>query len=208
MILYSGNIGAKQGFDILIDAARRLSRRADIKFLIAGEGPAKSGLAARAANLPNVRFLPFQPYARLSEFLGVADIHVLPQAADAADLVLPSKLGGMLASGRRVIVTAAPGTELATFVQDAAIVVPPGNAPALAEAIERAADAGAEDAGSVRRLRLAEPLSKRDGLRNFEALAVRWTPILQGLGAATAGAPEALGERPLEARPSRLLETR
>jgi colanic acid biosynthesis glycosyl transferase WcaI len=191
VILYSGAIGAKQGFDVLIDAARRLSRRADIKFLIAGEGPAKSGLAARAANLPNVRFLPFQPYARLSEFLGLADIHVLPQAADAADLVLPSKLGGMLASGRRTIVTAAPGTELATFVEDAAIVVPPGDAAALAEAIEQAADAGPEEVGSVRRrLRLAEPLSKRDGLRNFEAFAIRWKPIAQGLGAAKVGAPE------------------
>ena len=199
VILYSGNIGAKQGFDVLIDAARRLSRRADIKFLIAGEGPAKSELAARAANLPNVRFLPFQPYARLSDFLGLADIHVLPQAADAADLVLPSKLGGMLASGRRVIVTAAAGTELATFVEDAAIVVPPGDAVALAEAIERAADAGCEDADAARRRRrLAEPLSKRDGLRNFEAFAIRWTPISHGQDAAAVGAPE-VAERPGEA---------
>jgi colanic acid biosynthesis glycosyl transferase WcaI len=123
--------------------------------------------------------------------LGLADIHVLPQAADAADLVLPSKLGGMLASGRRTIVTAAPGTELATFVEDAAIVVPPGDAAALAEAIEQAADAGPEDPGSVRRrLRLAEPLSKTDGLRNFEAFAIRWRPIAQGPGAAKVGAPE------------------
>ncbi len=191
VILYSGNIGAKQGFDVLMDAASRLSGRADIKFLIAGEGPAKIELVARAAHLPNVGFLPFQPYARLSDFLGLADIHVLPQAADAADLMLPSKLGGMLASGRRTIVTAAPGTELATFVEDAAIVVPPGDAAALAEAIEQAADAGCEDAGAARRrLRLAEPLSKRDGLRNFEAFAIRWKPIARGQGAAAVGALE------------------
>jgi len=62
-----------------------------------------------AADLANVRFLPFQPYERLSEFLGSADVHILPQAADAADLVLPSKLGGMLASGKRIVVTAARG---------------------------------------------------------------------------------------------------
>lgn len=186
VVLYSGNIGAKQGFDDLIDAAGRLSRRTDIKFLIAGEGPAKRELAARAANLPNVRFLPFQPYARLSEFLGLADIHILPQAANAADLVLPSKLGGMLASGRRIIMTAAPGTELASFVQDAAVTVSPGNAAALADAIERATDGGSEDIGVVRRRRrLAEQLSKPDGLRNFEAFAIRWRPISQGGDAAT-----------------------
>jgi colanic acid biosynthesis glycosyl transferase WcaI len=199
VILYSGSIGAKQGFDVLIAAARRLSQRFDIKFLIAGEGPAKSELVARAANLPNVRFLPFQPYARLSEFLGLADTHVLPQAADAADLVLPSKLGGMLASGRRTIVTAAPGTELATFVEGAAIVVPPGDAAALAEAIAQAADAGPEDAAAARRRRrLAEQLSKTDGLRNFEATAIRWKPISQGLDVATVGTPEAI-EQPGEA---------
>lgn len=139
--------------------------------------------------------MPFQPYARLSEFLGLADIHVLPQAADAADLVLPSKLGGMLASGRRTIVTAAPGTELATFVEDAAIVVAPGDAAALAEAIERAADAGPEDGGAARRRqRVVEPLSKTDGLRNFEAIAIRWKPISQGLGAPAARAPEVVGQ--------------
>ena len=196
VVLYSGNIGAKQGFDDLIDAASRLLRRADIKFLIAGEGPAKKALAARAANLPNVRFLPFQPYARLSEFLGLADVHVLPQSADAADLVLPSKLGGMLASGRRVIVTAAPGTELATFVEGAAILVPPADAAALAEAIERAADAGPEDpAAARRRRRLAEPLSKPDGLKDFEAFAIRWRPISPAEDLASVAAPNAV-ERP------------
>ncbi len=198
VILYSGNIGAKQGFDDLIEAASRLARRADIKFLIAGEGPAKSELAARAGRLPNVRFLPFQPYARLSEFLGLADIHVLPQAADAADLVLPSKLGGMLASGRRIVVTAAPGTELASFVEGAAIVVPPANAAALAEAIEQAADAGTEEAGAARRRRrLAEQLSKPDGLRNFNAFAIGWQPISPARDVASVGAPEAV-ERPGE----------
>ena len=53
---------------------------------------------------------------RLNELLNLADIHVLPQSAGAADLVMPSKLTGMLASGRPVIVTAHPGTELADVI--------------------------------------------------------------------------------------------
>ena len=140
VVLYSGTLGVKQGFDCLLEAAAQLAKRTDIQFLIAGEGPAKSDLSQRYGQLPNVRFLPFQPYARLSEFLGVADLHVLPQAADAADLVLPSKLGGMLASGRRILVTAAAGTELADFLEGAAIVVPPGDVTALREAILGAAE--------------------------------------------------------------------
>ena len=33
----------------------------------------------------------------------MADIHLLPQRADAADLVMPSKINGILASGRPVV---------------------------------------------------------------------------------------------------------
>ena len=188
IVLYSGAIGAKQGFDDVIDAAARLARRNDIQFIIAGEGPAKRGLVARAAGLRNVRFLPFQPYERLSEFLGLADLHILPQAAGAADLVLPSKLGGMLASGRRIVVTAAPGTELARFVAGAAIVVPPSDIDALVEAVERAADDMRPDADAVAfRRRLAERLAKSDGLKQFEALVVRWEPIAARRLAAAGG---------------------
>jgi colanic acid biosynthesis glycosyl transferase WcaI len=57
-----------------------------------------------------VQFLPLQPLRRLSDLLALADIHLLPQRADAADLVMPSKLGGMLASARPVVTTAAAST--------------------------------------------------------------------------------------------------
>lgn len=127
VVLYSGNIGAKQGLTVLLDAAEQLRRQSNIQFVIAGEGPLKDALQARYGVLPNLRFLPFQPYARLNEFLNMADLHALPQEKGAADLVLPSKLGGMLASGKPVLVTADEGTELAEFARGGAIVVPPGN---------------------------------------------------------------------------------
>ena len=60
--------------------------------------------------------LPLQPADRLNELLNLADIHLLPQRADAADLVMPSKLTGMMASGRAVLATASPGTQLATVI--------------------------------------------------------------------------------------------
>ena len=140
IVLYSGNLGAKQGLGVLLDAAQRLSDQRRIQFVVAGEGPAKADLIASYGALPTVRFLPFQPYERFSAFLGLADLHVLPQEADAADLVLPSKLGGMLAtSGRRIVAMAAPATELAHVLADAALLVAPGDALALAEAILAAA---------------------------------------------------------------------
>ncbi|MGA2494077.1 MAG: WcaI family glycosyltransferase [Roseiarcus sp.] len=196
--LYSGNIGAKQGLGDVIAAARRLAARADLKFLIAGEGPAKAALEAEAAGLANVRFLPFQPYERLSDFLGLADVHILPQAADAADLVLPSKLGGMLASGRRIVVTAAPETELATFLAGAAFVVPPGDAAALAAAIEQAVDSAPEESRAARRRSLAESLSKPDCLSDFRAFVMREAATWTGQGGASGGGPDGV-EGPREA---------
>ncbi|WP_377298182.1 WcaI family glycosyltransferase [Rhizobium sp. SGZ-381] len=135
VVLYSGNIGAKQGLTVLLDAAEKLKGEANIHFVIAGEGPLKDELQARYGTLPNLRFLPFQPYARLNEFLNMADLHALPQDKGAADLVLPSKLGGMLACGKPVLVTADDGTELAEFARGVAIVVPPGDFDRLAHAI-------------------------------------------------------------------------
>jgi len=55
--------------------------------------------------------------------------------AGRADLVMPSKLTGMLASARPVVATAHAGTELATVVQTCGLVVPPEDPAALAQAV-------------------------------------------------------------------------
>lgn len=136
--LYSGNMGNKQGLEVLADVARLLKDNADVTFVFSGDGTGKQDLVERCKGLSNVRFLPLQPLRRLSDLLALADVHLLPQRADAADLVMPSKLTGMLASGRPVIATAAIGTELATVVKDKAacgIVVPPETPAAMAEAL-------------------------------------------------------------------------
>lgn len=142
VILYAGNIGAKQALNVVLDSAEMLVHERGIVFVIAGEGPEKPSLIARYGGLPNVKFLPLQPEARLCEFLCLPDLHVLPQDRRASDLVLPSKLGGMLASGRPLLVTADPGTELHTFLAGAASLVPSGDSVALANEIRRMADVG------------------------------------------------------------------
>jgi len=137
--LYAGNMAAKQGLETLIDAARRLEHRRGIVFVFAGAGPSKAALAEQAAGLSNVRFLPLQPLERLNKLLNLADLHMLPQKADAADLVMPSKLSGMFASGRAVIACANPGTELEAVVKPRGVVVPPEDGAAFAAALERLA---------------------------------------------------------------------
>ena len=91
-----------------------------------------------------------------------------------ADLVLPSKLGGMLASGKPILVMTDPGTEMMSFVQDSVTVVAPGDAQALATAILSASqEQGADTAKALVRRKLARTLSKREGLVNFAQVVVR-----------------------------------
>lgn len=133
--LYSGNMGNKQGLEILAETAQLLEDEPDLLFVFCGNGAGRPDLEKRTKGLSNVRFLDLQPVERLNDLLGLADIHLLPQRADAADLVMPSKLTGMLASGRAVVATAHADTELGKVVSKCSVVTPPGDAVAFADAI-------------------------------------------------------------------------
>jgi len=135
VVLYSGNFGHKQGLETLVQAARLLQDEPGILFLLCGEGAARPLIEQHAQGLSNLRIQPLQPAEHLNDLLNLADIHALPQRGDTADLVMPSKLGGMLASGRPVIAAAAPGSELAGVVGPLGVIVPPEDPAALAEAI-------------------------------------------------------------------------
>lgn len=169
--LYSGNIANKQGIDIVVAAARRLRHRSDLTFVVCGEGPNRANLEAQAADLNNIRFFDLQPKERLGELLGMASVHLLPQLASAADLVLPSKLTNMLASGRPVVVTADAGTGLADEVEGCGLVVPPGDEAAFSSAIERLLDdvAGWSAISAAARARAEERWAREATISGFEA---------------------------------------
>lgn len=137
--LYSGNMGAKQGLEILGDVARKFEGRdpalPPVHFIFCGQGVARKALEAQCQGLDFVLFLDLQAAEYLGEFLSMADIHLLPQRADAADLVMPSKLSGMLASARPVIACANVGTEVANIVQQCGLLTPPEDAESFYAAL-------------------------------------------------------------------------
>jgi colanic acid biosynthesis glycosyl transferase WcaI len=67
--------------------------------------------------------------------LGLADIHLLPQSLSAEDIVLPSKLSSMLASGRPVVATCQQSAEIAVVISTCGLVMPLEDDVNLAEAI-------------------------------------------------------------------------
>jgi colanic acid biosynthesis glycosyl transferase WcaI len=141
--MYSGNMGAKQGLDILADLAKKCASDADLLqsrvkliFIFCGNGIGRDTLFSLCEGLPNVRLLDLQPSERLADFLSMANIHLLPQLADVAGLVMPSKLTGMLASARPVVATAQIGTELWNVVRNCGLVVPPQDLDAMVHAVK------------------------------------------------------------------------
>ena len=141
--LYSGNMGEKQGLEIVLESAAKLVCEDNIQFILCGDGAVRQRLQQQYAGLPNVLWLPLQPLARLNDLLNMANIHLLPQRSGAEDLVMPSKLTGMLASGRPVVATASKGTQIAEALLDCGVVVEPDNVSQFSEAIlQLARDAG------------------------------------------------------------------
>lgn len=139
VILYSGSIGEKQGLQSLIPIAKSLEDYHFIKFLICGIGPYKEQLMKLAsdAELTNISFLPLQPLDQFNNLLNLADVHLVLQKKNAADLMLPSKLTGILSSGGLALVTADPGTSLYKAVVDhkMGVVIPSEDDDALKDAI-------------------------------------------------------------------------
>lgn len=144
IILYAGSMGEKQGLDLILEVANEFQEDQQKQFVLVGDGSARAKLQvkAEALALKNLRFLPIQPVECLNEMLAAADIHLVIQKRDAADLVMPSKLTNILAAGRPSIATTERGTALYEAVQDheTGIAIPPDDKDALASAIRYLAD--------------------------------------------------------------------
>jgi colanic acid biosynthesis glycosyl transferase WcaI len=137
LAIYSGNLGVKQGLEVLL-AAAPLLRDQRIRLLICGEGVQRDDLAAQAREmkLSNVGFLPFaRDYQAL---LADADVCFITQQAGAGNSFFPSKLLGLLAQSKPVVTVAAPECELAFSLREGhfGVNVPPGQPRELAAVLD------------------------------------------------------------------------
>lgn len=139
LVIYSGNIGVKQGLDVILDVAEKTRDMRDIIYLIVGDGADKERLIRRynEMSLGNVRFLPVQEPEMLPYLLSAADVSVVPQQKAVTEVVMPSKLTGILASGRPVIAAADRGSEMNEVIAGnrCGLVVEPENAVEMLDAL-------------------------------------------------------------------------
>jgi colanic acid biosynthesis glycosyl transferase WcaI len=143
VVMHSGNVGHAQDLDSLIRAATLLRDLDDLAVAIVGGGARYDELVGIARSLAaDITFLPYQARELLSQSLSAADVHVVGLARGLAGYVVPSRLYGILAVARPVIVAADAESETAQIVERSGcgVVVLPGRPDLLAEAIRRAHD--------------------------------------------------------------------
>jgi colanic acid biosynthesis glycosyl transferase WcaI len=144
VVMHSGNIGHAQDLDSLVRAATFLRDLDDLRIMIIGTGARHAELVSLAELLEvdQVQFLYYQSRGVLPQSLSAADVHVVGLAPGLAGYVVPSRLYGILAVARPVIVAAEPESETVQVVDrvGCGIVVPPGRPELLARAIRDAHD--------------------------------------------------------------------
>ena len=132
-----------------------------VVLVMCGAGSSSTRLKDLAQGLDNMIWIPLQPVPRLNELLNLADIHLLPQRRGVADSFLPSKLTGILASGRPVIAAADRGTQLESVLSGVGCVVTPGDLEGFVSSLASLS----EDANRRHELGLA---ARKFALDNFD----------------------------------------
>ena len=138
VVMYAGNLGNSQSFELIIEAARKHDERDDIVYVINGGGVMSDRLKRQANELKNLVVVDYQPIERLSEVLATADLHLVPLRAGLGDMSVPSKIYSIFASGRPVIASVDPGTEIERIVTESegGIAVPPDDFDSFIFALE------------------------------------------------------------------------
>jgi len=105
VLVHAGNLGFYGAWDTLLAGASKLADDG-IGIVFVGDGAQRARLEAAAANLPNVRLLPFFPGSKIPSVLAAADAHIITVKRGLEGVVVPSKMYGILAAGKPIVAVA------------------------------------------------------------------------------------------------------
>jgi len=139
LIVHSGNMGVKQGLEVILNAAQLSQDDKSLHYLLVGDGAVRDQLQDRAKemNLSNLRFLPLLPDERFRELLITSDVNLITQQKCVADIVFPSKVITLMAAGRAIVASVSPTSEVARVLSGAkaGLVVPAEDPVGLMKAV-------------------------------------------------------------------------
>ena len=187
-IVFVGSLKPWHGLPFLVHALARLRERGvGARLCLVGDGPEREGLEALCASLDLGAWVDFRgavPHEDVPRLLREADIAVAPYPPIEGFYFSPLKVAEYLAAGLPLV--ASRCGDLPQLLSDgqSALLVPPGDVPALAEALERLVT----EPGLRRRLGEAGRRLAVERLSLDAAMA-----RLTGLMSALAAAPDARG---------------
>jgi glycosyltransferase involved in cell wall biosynthesis len=119
--MYSGTLGMKHRPELLLDLAKHLQTRGDARLIVIAGGAGADWLKQNAHQVSPefLTVLPFQPYDRISEVMGSADVLVTLLDSEAKTFAVPSKTLSYLCAGRALIIAAPAANEAARVVHEA-----------------------------------------------------------------------------------------
>lgn len=131
-VLFVGRLVRRNGWSVLLDAWRRSGLEGRAELHVVGAGSDAPAIRAAADRLRGVRLVGHVPDAELADRYRTADVVVVPTVTGEGFGLVAAEA---LACGTPVIASAQGGlTEVVHDGQDG-ILVPPGDAPALASAL-------------------------------------------------------------------------
>lgn len=118
-LLYAGNIGWAQDWDMLIALAER-TRDLAIEYQVIGDGLRKQYLLDEIASrgLRNICVFPYQPRERMPELLAACDICFIFMDPQMDRQGFPSKVYSIMACGKPLLVSSGEGTPIVNFLRD------------------------------------------------------------------------------------------
>jgi colanic acid biosynthesis glycosyl transferase WcaI len=139
LAVYAGNLGVKQGLDILLDAADLLGARKKIRIVIAGDGAAREELEKEIRDRNNMSILPLQYGTDYKKLLVDADVSLITQQGGSGNAFFPSKLLITLAYSCPVVTVADEESALARAVANGQCGknILPGHAEQLANCLRK-----------------------------------------------------------------------
>lgn len=136
-VVYTGRVNQKKGLELVIEAAKKLPQLTFLFVGSYGDGP----IERLAANLPNIRIIPWQAEATLSPYIFAADVLLIPPSllplAQFGSTVLPLKLFFYLGSGRPILAGDTPDVAEVLKNNQTAYLCPPDSLDALVAGLQR-----------------------------------------------------------------------
>jgi colanic acid biosynthesis glycosyl transferase WcaI len=105
VLVHAGNLGFYGAWETLLNGAQKLVEDG-VGLVFVGAGAQRERLKAAAAEIPNVRFLPFYPSSKIPSVLAAGDAHVVTVKRGLEGVVVPSKMYGILAAGKPIVAVA------------------------------------------------------------------------------------------------------